>query len=111
MLGSAFALLQTRLELFGIELAEEKERLFAVLFLGLAALILGLMALIGLTALIAVVFWDTYRWQMLTAITIVYALAALVCAWRARIGLRNAPLVFEATLEQFEKDREMFRGH
>ncbi len=111
LLGSAFAMLQTRLELIGIELAEEKERLLAVLFLGLAAMMLATMALIALTALIAIAFWDTWRWQALAVITAVYALAALVCALKARSGLRNAPLVFQATLEEFEKDREILRKH
>jgi uncharacterized membrane protein YqjE len=109
MLSSVFALLQTRLELLGIELAEEKERLLVVLFLGLAAMMLGMMALVSLTVLIAIAFWDTYRWQALAGITIVYAVAALICALRARSGLREAPLVFEGLLEEFEKDREAFR--
>jgi uncharacterized membrane protein YqjE len=111
LLGSAFGMLQTRLELIGIELAEEKERLLAVLFLGLAAMMLATMALIALTALIAIAFWDTWRWQALAVITAVYALAALVCALKARSGLHNAPLVFHATLEEFEKDREILRKH
>ncbi|HTR09368.1 MAG TPA: phage holin family protein [Paraburkholderia sp.] len=109
LLGSAFAMLQTRLELIGIELAEEKERLIVVLFLGLAAMMLALLALVALTALVAIAFWDTWRWQALTGITAVYAIAAIVCALKARNGLRNAPLVFQATLEEFEKDREILR--
>ncbi len=102
-------MLHTRLELIGIELAEEKERLLGVLFLGLASMLLGAMALIALTALVAIAFWDTWRWQALAGITIFYALGALICGLKARSGLRNAPLVFQATLEEFEKDREILR--
>src|SRR5882762_3286266 len=91
IIGSVFAILHTRLELAGIELAEEKDRLLAVLFLGLAATMLATMALIALAAIIAIVFWDTYRWQALPGITVVYALAALFYALSARNGLRNAP--------------------
>jgi uncharacterized membrane protein YqjE len=109
ILSSVFSILQTRLELIGIELAEEKDRLLGVLFLGLAAMMLATMALIALTALIAIAFWDTYRWQALAGITAVYAIAAIACALKARSGLHNAPLVFEATLAEFEKDREIFR--
>jgi uncharacterized membrane protein YqjE len=82
-----------------------------VLFMGLAAMMLATMALIALTALIAIAFWDTYRWQALAGITIVYAVAAIACALRARSGLHNAPMIFEATLHEFEKDREIFRKH
>jgi uncharacterized membrane protein YqjE len=109
--SSVFSILQTRLELIGIELAEEKDRLLGVLFLGLAAMMLAMMSLIALTALIAIAFWDTYRWQALAGITIVYAIAALVCGLRARSNLHNAPALFEATLHEFEKDRDIFRKH
>ncbi|MBB5410678.1 MULTISPECIES: phage holin family protein [Paraburkholderia] len=110
ILSSVFAILQTRLELVGIELAEEKDRLLGVLFLGLAATMLATMALIALTALVAIAFWDTYRWQALAGITAVYAIAGLACALKARSGLRNAPMVFETTIAEFEKDREAFRS-
>ncbi len=109
MIASVFALLQSRLELIGVELAEERERIIAVIFLGLVAVMFAMMALISLTALIAVAFWDSYRWQVLAGITAVYGLGALICALRARSGLHGAPIVFEATLHEFEKDREMFR--
>ena len=58
---------------------------------------------------VAIAFWDTWRWQALAGITLIYALAALFCALRARSSLRNAPMVFEATLKEFEKDRDIFR--
>ncbi|MGY6162494.1 phage holin family protein [Paraburkholderia strydomiana] len=109
IISSVSAILQTRLELVGIELAEEKDRLLGVLFLGLAAMMLTTMALIALTALVAIAFWDTYRWQALAGITLVYAIAGLICALKAHSGLRNAPMVFESTIAEFEKDRDVFR--
>ncbi|HXZ09878.1 MAG TPA: phage holin family protein [Paraburkholderia sp.] len=109
LLSSVFAILQTRLELIGIELAEEKDRLIGVLFLGLAAMMFAMLALIALTALVAIAFWDTYRWEALAGLIVVYALAGVFCALKARSGLHHAPVVFEATLHEFEKDREMFR--
>jgi uncharacterized membrane protein YqjE len=109
MLSSLYDLMQTRLELLSIEIAEERDRLVAVLFLGIVAVMLGMLAMISLTALIAVAFWDTYRWQVLAIITAVYLVGAIICAVRARSGLREAPTIFDATLHEFEKDREMFR--
>jgi uncharacterized membrane protein YqjE len=109
ILSSAFAIFETRLELVGIELQEEKERLIGVLFLGLAAMMLTMMALITLTVLVAIAFWDTYRWQSLAGITLVYALVAIACGLRARNGLRDAPNMFDGTLAEFQKDRDMFR--
>lgn len=106
---SAFAIFETRLELIGIELQEEKERLIGVLFLGLTAMMLAMMALISLTVLIAIFFWDTYRWQALGGITLLYALIAIACGLRARSNLRDAPNLFDDTLAEFRKDRDMFR--
>ncbi|CAN7486669.1 phage holin family protein [Caballeronia sp. LjRoot34] len=108
IVSSVFAIFETRLELIGIEFAEEKERLIGVLFLGLAAMMLTMMALITLTVLIAIAFWDTYRWQSLAAITVAYALFAVFCAVRARAELINAPNVFDSTLAEFKKDRDTF---
>ena len=109
IVSSAFAIFETRLELLGIELQEEKDRLISVLFLGLAAMMLTMMALITLTVLIAIFFWDTYRWQSLAGITLAYALVALFCGLRARSGLRDAPNRFDETLSEFRKDRDTFR--
>ncbi|OXC76315.1 phage holin family protein [Caballeronia sordidicola] len=108
IVSSVFAIFETRLELIGIELAEEKERLIGVLFLGLAAMMLTMMALITLTVLVAIAFWDTYRWQSLAAITVAYALVAVLCAVRARAGLFEAPNVFDSTIAEFKKDRDTF---
>jgi len=103
--GGVLAIAQTRLELIGIELAEEKERLLVSLFIGLAGMLLSLMALVTLTALIAVAFWDSYRWQSLAVLTLVYALTALWCGLKAGSRLRDAPPIFPATLAELEKDR------
>jgi uncharacterized membrane protein YqjE len=111
ILSSAFAIFETRLELIGIELQEEKERLIGVLFLGLAAMMLAMMALISLTVLIAIVFWDTYRYQALGGITLLYVLIAVGCGLRARSNLRDAPNMFDDTLAEFRKDRDTFRSH
>ena len=91
IVSSVFAIFETRLELIGIDLAEEKERLIGVLFLGLAAMMLTMMALITLTVLVAIAFWDTYRWQSLAGITVAYALVAVFCAVRARARPDQCP--------------------
>ncbi|CBW75545.1 phage holin family protein [Mycetohabitans rhizoxinica] len=109
LIGSVFSLLQTRLELIGIELAEEKERLLGALFAGLAAMMFATMALITLTVLIAAAFWETYRWQALAGLTALYVIAALACVHKARSSVRRAPLIFEETLAEFDKDRAIFR--
>ncbi|VVE85401.1 phage holin family protein [Pandoraea sputorum] len=108
--GASIAIVQSRLELIGIELTEEKERLKGVAFLGLAAMLFGVLALVSLTALVIVVFWDTYRLPAISGVFIMYFLLAGWCAARARDILRKAPMPFEATLAEFEKDRNALRA-
>jgi uncharacterized membrane protein YqjE len=103
--SGVIAIMQTRLELIGIELAEEKDRLLFSLFIGLAAMLFSLMALITLTAVVAAAFWDTYRWQSLIVLTLAYVVAAIACGLKAWSRLRDAPPIFPATLAELEKDR------
>ncbi|BBE08720.1 MAG: putative membrane protein YqjE [Glomeribacter sp. 1016415] len=106
LVSSILALAQTRLELAGIELAEEKARLLSVLFLSFAALLFGTIALTTVTALVVTVFWDAYRWQTLAALSALYSVAALLCVIVIRVKSRKATRPFEATLEEFRKDHE-----
>ncbi|RKP56538.1 phage holin family protein [Pararobbsia silviterrae] len=109
IIGALLGILHTRIELLGIELAEEKDRLLAALFVGLAAMLFATMALIAFTFLIAAAFWDTYRWQALAILCGVYLLIAIVCGLVARRKMLVAPMVFHATLTELEKDRELFK--
>jgi uncharacterized membrane protein YqjE len=109
IVGALLGILHTRLELLGIELAEEKQRLFVAVFIGLSAMLFATMALIAFTLLIAAVFWDTYRWQSLAILCGVYLLVALVCGLIAKQRFSGAPTVFQSTLAELEKDRDLFR--
>jgi uncharacterized membrane protein YqjE len=108
---SVLSLAQTRLEIFGIEMAEEKERLLSTLLLAVFALMIGMLALVAVTALIVIVFWDSYRWQPLALLSALYVLSALFAALRIRHVIRHAPPPFEATRAEFENDRILFEQH
>ncbi|MGH7994143.1 MAG: phage holin family protein, partial [Limisphaerales bacterium] len=61
MLQTASQLLESRVELFLLELKEERVRLVAALLLALTGGICVLMTLVLVTFTIVVVFWDNYR--------------------------------------------------
>jgi uncharacterized membrane protein YqjE len=105
--GSIAALAHTRLELFGIELAEEKDRLLSLLLLSLFAVMIGLLTLMCVTALIVLALWNTYRWQPLAILTALYVLITLFCTWRVIAKLNGAPAAFETTRAEFENDRAL----
>jgi uncharacterized membrane protein YqjE len=90
-------------------LAEERARLMKVALLACFGLVFFSMALMTFTLLIAILFWETYRWQAIGAIVVFYVICAAICLLVARNKVRNAPPLFEATLAELDKDREMLR--
>jgi uncharacterized membrane protein YqjE len=108
MLDSALALVQNRLQLFAVELQEEKVRLFDLLLRLAAVAVLGLLALIAATATIVVWLWDTSPTLVLAVITLIYAVAAALIWAGVRKRLRDGPTPFADTLGEFKKDRECF---
>ncbi len=108
LLASGLSMASTRLELASLEFHEEKSRIFSAFFMGLVALFFGMMAFITLSALLILLFWDTYFWQVLSGLTALYALIALICAKKACNRICKAPAAFEATRGEFEKDARRF---
>jgi uncharacterized membrane protein YqjE len=107
--GSVVSMLQTRLELASVELAEERTRLMKVALLACFGLVFFSMALMTFTLLVAILFWETYRWQAIGTIVVFYLACAAICLLVARHKVRSAPSLFEATLAELDKDREMLR--
>lgn len=104
LLNTALAGVENRIELFLVELREERFRLFDVLLLGCAVAVLGFMALVMTTVTLVVVFWDSARVPVLVILSVCYSLAALGVFWRLKIRLRNWSS-FSATLDELKKDR------
>src|SRR6266571_3425520 len=102
LLNTALAGVENRIELFLVELREERFRVFAVLLLGCAAALLGFMAL--LTVTVVVVFWDSARVQVLVFLSAGYSLATIGILWRLKVLFRNWSS-FSATLDELKKDR------
>lgn len=106
LLGTGVTLLHNRLELLGVELAEERARLISLLVYGAAAVVCILTGLIFLAILLTVMLWDNNR---LLALGVFAALfigaggASLVFAMsQARAGSR----LFSASLAELRKDRD-----
>lgn len=106
LLRSLVANSETRLRLAVLELEEERARLLVLLLLAGASLLLLLLGIATLTALIVVLFWDTYR---LTAIAI--SAGALIGAslLLAIIAVRQSKRhsLLKETLKQLAADRAL----
>ena len=77
---------ENRIELFLVELKEERVRLFDTLLLAAVGVLCALMALVLLTLTVALVFWETHRLLVLALLTLAYAgaAAAALISLRAR---------------------------
>jgi len=110
LLSGMLGLLQSHVELAGVELQEEKERLrqgAALLVLALVGLGMGLLML---SALLVVAFWDSHRLLVLALLTLGYLAMGIAAAVMLRRQLADQPQPFAATLAELEKDRERLRG-
>lgn len=106
-LGAAFlGLMHSHVELLGIELQEQKARTVSLLLFAGLALVFGLLLLIGLSALVLIMVWDTYRLAGIIGLCVFYALAAVFCGLRLKAAVFDESSPFNATLEELAKDRE-----
>jgi uncharacterized membrane protein YqjE len=99
---------ETRLELFLVEIREDRLKLFEVIGLAVAGIALALMTLIVATFTIVVVFWDSHRLAALLILAGIYGAATVFSFATLRSRLKNWQS-FPATIEQLKKDRACFK--
>ncbi|AQU81820.1 MULTISPECIES: phage holin family protein [unclassified Halomonas] len=106
LLSSLIANGETRLRLAVLELEEERARLLTLILLAGASLLLLLLGIATLTALVVVLFWDTYR---LTAIGVSAFVLIALSFLLAFVALRQAKrhTLLKETLKQLAADRAL----
>jgi uncharacterized membrane protein YqjE len=104
VLRTICSLAETRVELFLVELQEERIRLFDALLLVSACVVCSFMALALLTLTVVVIFWEQHRILVLVLLTVAYAVGAGWSYWRLRRRLAEWQS-FSATVEEFKKDQ------
>lgn len=104
LLDTGLSILQNRLELLQIELQEEKGRLIEILLLALATAVLGLMALLLVTATIIYCFWEIAPLAAFIGMSLFYVAGAASAFWMLRHRLKAHPPL-AATLQELKKDR------
>ena len=106
-LGAAIlCLLHGHVELFGIELQEQKARTLSLLLFAGLALVFALLLLTALSALLLILLWDSYRLAGIIGLCVFYSLAAVFCGLRLKAAVFDESSPFHATLEELAKDRE-----
>ena len=98
-----------RVELFTVELHEEKVRLVQLLFwigaIGFAAV----MAMTFVSLTLVYLFWDSARLAVLGGLAAFYVAAFIACAFAFRRYLARQPRPFDATLTELREDRACMR--
>ena len=99
-------IIQTRLELLSTDIAEERERLTALLVLGLVALFCLGVGTVLLSILLVVGLWESHRLVALGVLTAIFLAAGVAVGWLALHKLHAKPRLFEASLVELAKDRQ-----
>lgn len=106
-LGAAvLGLLHSHVELFGIELQEQKANSLRLLLFAGLALVFALLLLMSLSALVLMLCWDTWRLQAIGGLCLFYGLLTVYCAWRLKQAVDDEASPFAGTLEELALDRE-----
>lgn len=103
------ATVQDQVELFSLELHEERLRLVQMFVWVCAALFAGIMAVIMASVGLVYFFWESARFAVLVGLTVFYGgvCAALILSFRNFLARQPRP--FAASLQQLERDRSCFR--
>lgn len=113
MFDTLLATVQNRLELFAVELQEEKCRLIEALVWAAAVIFLAIMAVTMLTLTVAflagMLFGDAALLWVLAGFTLLYATVACGAYRALKQRLCNRPLPFAETIAELKKDRECLR--
>lgn len=108
--ASLMALGRIRLELFALEVQEEKQRLATLAFWAvLSALAVGFAGVFGAIAL-TVWLWDSHRLLVLGLATVGWLALAVYGALRLRGLLDGGSTLFQASLAELRQDERALRA-
>ena len=104
--AAALGLVSGHVELFGVELQEQKTHGLRVFMWAGSVLFVGLLLMIALSALALLFFWDSYRMQAMIGLCVFHAFALMVCLWRLRVTLKATSVPFSATRTELARNRD-----
>jgi uncharacterized membrane protein YqjE len=106
---SLMAIVHDRLDLFSLELQEEKFRLIRTFCWISAALFTAMMTVMLASLTLVYLFWESARLAVLGGLTLLYAAALVVIIVGFRRYLARLPRPFSATLDELTEDRACIR--
>jgi uncharacterized membrane protein YqjE len=107
---SGVALVANRLELLGVELAEERVRLLALLAYGAVAFIALGAGVVFLAMFVTVLMWDSNRLLALGIFASVFLVGGTVALITALGYASKKSSLFSASLAELRKDRDALKS-
>ena len=101
--------LHLRLELFALEMSQERDRVVARVVLCVVLALSAFLLLLSLHAALLVVFWDSYRVQVSVAMVAFYAIVVVTSLLMLRRRKRTQEEPFAATQQVLRRDVETLR--
>ena len=107
-LRQLLGVVQTRLELLGLELADARDHLVALFAFTAVAVFFSGVAVVTLLAWLVVAYWE-HRLTILGAATGLFALLAVLAIWRASTHAKAGADIFSDSLQALHTDRAALR--
>ncbi|OGU24642.1 MAG: hypothetical protein A2580_13570 [Hydrogenophilales bacterium RIFOXYD1_FULL_62_11] len=107
---SLVGIVQTRLELLSVDIAEERVHQTTLIVLALLALFCFGVGVVLLSILIVVAFWESYRLAALGGLAGIFLATGAGVVWFALHKIRTKPKLFQASLAELAKDRQHLKA-
>ena len=98
---------QTRLELLSVDVQIARNKLISLLVMIVSALFFLFFGLVMLALLIVIYSWESDRMTALSLLTAAFISIGLILAALIMQSLRTMPKLFEASISELAKDREV----
>lgn len=106
LFGTSLSLVQNRLQLLGVELAEERLRLLSLVTYGAVAFICLSAGLVFLAVFLTVLFWESHRLLALGVFSALFLGAGIATLLMALSYAKAGSTLFKASLAELARDRE-----
>lgn len=106
LVGTLLAIFHTRLELLSNEMEEERLRIEQIMLYGGIVLFLFGLAIMMLTVFVVVLFWDSYRLEVLGGLAGLFVVAGLLASIALRRAARQRSKMFSTSLYTLAEDRD-----
>jgi uncharacterized membrane protein YqjE len=107
-LRQLLGVVQTRLELVGLELADARDHLVALLIYAAASVFFIVMTVIAGLAWLLIAYWEQ-RLMIIGGATVLFALLTIVAIWRAVRHAQSGGDIFADSLQALQTDRAALR--